>query len=868
MKLVGASSVARVSGLDELPGKSNYFIGNDPNKWRTNVPTYARVKYQAIYPGVDLVFYGNQRQLEHDFVVAPGADPSTVAFRLQGSKEVSLDAGGNLVIAVDGGEVRFERPLIYQETNGARREIPGGYVLKGAREVAFKVGAYDPTRPLVIDPVLVYSTYLSLSEANNLENGGGIAADSSGNAYVVGYTGSANFPGTVGAYQTSPPGNYDTFVTKLNPSGSALVYSTYLGGSNKDEGLGVAVDSSGDAYVTGNTNSSDFPTTAGAFQTSLAGIWDAFVTKLNPSGSALAYSTYLGGGSSDFGDSIAVDSSGHAYVTGYATSSNFPTTAGAFQTSLAGIWDTFVTKLDPSGSALVYSTYLGGSNYDTPYGIAVDSSGDAYVTGNTNSSDFPTTAGAFQTSLAGIYSAFVTKLDPSGSALVYSTYLGGSNYDIGGGVAVDGSGNAYVTGGTGSTDFPTASPLQGALRGTVNAFVTELNPTGSAPVYSTYLGGSGSDYGVRIAIDSGRNAYVAGSTTSPDFNGVSSGSIQPAYGGGEADMFLAVVQAGGSSLLYATYLGGSGADYGRAIALDPLGNAYITGSTGAGPATPGAASGSFVFPTTPGAWQPGPQFVNCAVYPAGYIPFTQITSAAFGSFSGGISSGYLVVGYTTPAAFSALSNIPVSYSLYGEAFCVYAELAPNQSYSAWVPTAAMRSGDFSSFSGQIINPLTGQPFAGNIIPPALLGTVFAWPVGAPVYSEAFVAKIAITPAGQVSSLQNTVEALVSAGTLSANFGQFLLAPLNEALAALGSGPATGTVAAIDPGQATGRAAFDHGPATLAPAALVHRHTAAAIRDLNEFIGRVRLLVLFRRLKPAEGRILIALANGIITALRV
>jgi len=433
---------------------------------------------------------------------------------------------------------------------------------------------------------------------------------------------------------------------------------------------------------------------------------------------------------------------------------------------------------------------------------------------------------------------------------------------------VDGSGNAYVTGGTGSTDFPTASPLQGALRGTVNAFVTELNPTGSAPVYSTYLGGSGSDYGVRIAIDSGRNAYVAGSTTSPDFNGVSSGSIQPAYGGGEADMFLAVVQAGGSSLLYATYLGGSGADYGRAIALDPLGNAYITGSTGAGPATPGAASGSFVFPTTPGAWQPGPQFVNCAVYPAGYIPFTQITSAAFGSFSGGISSGYLVVGYTTPAAFSALSNIPVSYSLYGEAFCVYAELAPNQSYSAWVPTAAMRSGDFSSFSGQIINPLTGQPFAGNIIPPALLGTVFAWPVGAPVYSEAFVAKIAITPAGQVSSLQNTVEALVSAGTLSANFGQFLLAPLNEALAALGSGPATGTVAAIDPGQATGRAAFDHGPATLAPAALVHRHTAAAIRDLNEFIGRVRLLVLFRRLKPAEGRILIALANGIITALRV
>jgi len=593
LKLLNANQHATVAGASELPGKSNYFIGNDPKKWRTNVPTYARVKYEGVYPGVDLVFYGNQRQLEHDFVVAPGADPGRISLRLEGSKKPSVDAEGNLAIGVEGGEVRFERPLIYQEGNGTRREIPGGYVLKGAREVAFKVEAYDPTKPLVIDPVLAYSTYLGGSTSLR-DNGNAIAVDSSGNAYVTGVTSSSNFPTTAGAFQISLAGTGNAFVTKLNPGGSALVYSTYLGGTSVDEGYGIAVDSSGNAYVTGQTNSSNFPTTAGAFQTTLvalSGSYNAFVTKLNPSGSALVYSTYLGGSSYDKGLGIAVDSSGNAYMTGSTVSTNFPTTAGAFETSLAQGENAFVTKLNPSGSALVYSTYLGGSREDWGTGIAVDSSGHAYVTGLAHSSNFPTTAGAFQASLAGGFNAFITKLNPGGSALVYSTYLGGSGDDIGDGIAVDSSGNAYVAGYATSTNFPTtAGAFQTTLAGSSNAFVSKLNPGGSALVYSTYLGGTGGESGDGIALDSSGNAYVTGWTESTNFP-TTAGAFQTTLAG-SSNAFVTTLNPGGSALVYSTYLGGSSNDVPSGIAVDALGNACVTGRTN-----------SSNFPTTAGAFQ-------------------------------------------------------------------------------------------------------------------------------------------------------------------------------------------------------------------------------------------------------------------------
>jgi beta-propeller repeat-containing protein len=316
MKLVGANAKPQEEALGELPGKANYFIGNDPNKWRTNVPLYAKVRYREVYPGVDLVCYGNQRQLEHDFIVAPGGDPSSITISFHGAKKLSLDAEGNLILAIRGGEVRFQKPVVYQKIDGARREVSASFVLRDTHQVGFQVAAYDTSRPLVIDPVLFYSTYLG-GTVN--DQGSGIAVDSSGNAYVTGSTNSANFSTTTGAFQTALRGGADVFISKLNPTGSALVYSTYLGGSLDDGGLGIVVDSSGNAYVSGGTRSGDFPTTPGAFQTTVpgpVGCIHGSVTKLNPTGSALVYSTYLGGNQEDSANGIAIDSSGNAYVVG------------------------------------------------------------------------------------------------------------------------------------------------------------------------------------------------------------------------------------------------------------------------------------------------------------------------------------------------------------------------------------------------------------------------------------------------------------------------------------------------------------------------------------------------------------------------
>ena len=591
MKLVGANSHASVIGLEELPGKSNYFIGSDPKKWRTNVPNYAKVKYANVYPGVDLVYYGNQGQLEYDFVVSPGADPGRIALELAtGQSKIQnlkskIAKDGDLVAGTDDGEVTFHKPVIYQpatynEPRTTNKElIEGKYMLAGNR-VTFEVANYDKTRPLVIDPVLAYSTYLGGSGG---DGGSGIAVDASGNAYVTGNTFSSDFPTTAGAFQTSFGGGYgNAFVTKLNAAGSALIYSTYLGGSGLDGGSNIVVDASGNVYVAGGTSSSDFPTTPGGFQTTCidcqpGGREDAFVTKLNAAGSALVYSTYLG--EDVFGPGgIAVDASGNAYMTGSTSSSNFPTTPGAFQTTFGGVGeDAFVTKLNAAGSALVYSTFLGSGSAS---GVAVDASGNAYVTGSAGSG-FPTTPGAFQTTYGGGGDAFVTKLNAAGSALVYSTYLGGSNADDGFGLAIDASGDAYVTGSTYSSDFPvTPGAFQTTFRGGRDVFITKLDAAGSALVYSTYLGGTGSGYdftlGFGIVTDASGNAYVTGYTGSSDFP--TSAPVQATFGG-LYDAFVTKLNATGSALLYSTYLGGSDNDQGYGIALDASGNAYVTGET-------------------------------------------------------------------------------------------------------------------------------------------------------------------------------------------------------------------------------------------------------------------------------------------------
>jgi hypothetical protein len=590
-------------GLQELPGKSNYFLGKDPEKWRTNVSNFAKVSYEDIYPGVRLVYHGNPAEpsgLEYDFVVASGADPAAIKLAIQGARRITVDARGDLVTELDGREMRLHKPLVYQikknKSHPRRLGIDGSYVLTGDNQVAFRVSAYDPHEALVIDPVLKYSTYLGGSGDDlispNLVQG--IAVDPKGNAYVVGVTSSTDFPVTSGAYQTTFAGSTgsgsvcgiagDAFVAKLNKEGNALVYSTYLGGASYDCGESIAVDPAGIAYVAGETLSTDFPITNGAFQPACAscsnGAADTIAAKLSRDGSALVYSTYIGGGDMDLFPMVALDRFGDLYIEGTTFSIDYPTTPGAFQTACASCANghTYVTKLNPEGTALVYSTYLGGSNAEVCGSqIAFDSGGSVYVNGFTCSTDFPT-LNSIQ-AYAGGCDGFLTKLNPAGSALVYSTYLGGSGFDFILGTGIDVAGNAYVSGFTGSSDFPTTP---GAFQtnfagGGIDAFVTKINPSGTALVYSTFLGGTGEDFGYGMGVDSHGNAFVGGQTTSTDFPTLN--AFQHANAGGQ-DIFVTELNPAGDALVFSTYLGGSGDDFSSGIALDrQRRDVYVQGFT-------------------------------------------------------------------------------------------------------------------------------------------------------------------------------------------------------------------------------------------------------------------------------------------------
>jgi len=579
LKFAGGNTPTAISGRDQLPGKTSYFLGNDPKQWHRNIANYEGVEYRGVYPGVDVVFHGNQQRLEYDFIVAPGADPHAIALDVEGAKRVRITPRGDVVLGVGQSELELEKPVVYQEVEGQRREVAGNFVLSGPHRIGFTLGPYDRSLPLVIDPTLAYSTYLG---GSSYDWGSGIALDSSGNIYVTGWTTSTNFP-TANPFQSTNQGSENAFVAKLNNAGTALIYSTYLGGSSSDLASGIAVDSSGNAYVVGQAGSRNFPT-LNPIQAANNGSVNAFVTKLNNTGSELVYSTYLGGsnrGNGDAGYGIAVDSSGSAYVTGLANSTNFPTVNPIQATNNASGGTAFVAKLNSTGSALDYSTYLGGSNEDCGEGIAVDSSGNAYLTGFTDSTNFPTVS-PLQQALGGGIDVFVTEINAAGSALVYSTYLGGSGWDLGTGIALDSSDNVYVTGNTASTNFPTENPIQ-TYGGNTDAFVTKLNfnPATSALtlVYSTYLGGRSADYGTSIAVSSFDYAYVTGYTASTNFPLVN--PFQTACGGCSSynDAFVAKLNPAGSALVYASYLGGSNQDYGSGIAIDSSGNAYLTGGT-------------------------------------------------------------------------------------------------------------------------------------------------------------------------------------------------------------------------------------------------------------------------------------------------
>jgi hypothetical protein len=579
----GAAPAPRVAGEGELPGKSHYLVGNDPAKWRTGIASYQKVQYKEIYPGIDLVFYGNPRQLEYDFVLAPGADPRTVRLAVEGADRMEIDPAGDLVLHLGGGDVRLKRPVSYQESGGFRREVASGWRRLAGEQVGFQVASYDSSLPLVIDPVLVYSTYLGGSSADQAND---IAVDSAGNAYVTGFTRSLDFPLSVPKSPSDHP--FDAFVTKLSPSG-AVLYSTYFGGlGSTEEGFGIAVDKTGHAYVTGSTGSSDFPLVNPLPVEFQGNSTEVFVTKLDPSGAALVYSTKLGAIlDQEEGRDIAVDFQGNAYVVGITFSPDFPTVAPLPYPSDLGLPEGFVAKLSPSGSSLLFCTLLGGSSYDDARGVAVDAAGNAYVTGMTWSGDFPT-VNAFQGSLrSASLDAFVAKLTPDGSALLYSTFLGGSLQDLGDGIAVDAGGSVAVSGLTYSPDFPVLRAFQPALHGPTDAFVTRLSPAGQ-PLYSTFLGGSGEEGSRGIAVDGLGAAFLTGFTRSTDFP--LRNPVQAVCGAGEPhcyDAFVTVLNPQGSAIVHSTYLGGganpvtgaAGANTGEGIAVDSKGNAYVAGWT-------------------------------------------------------------------------------------------------------------------------------------------------------------------------------------------------------------------------------------------------------------------------------------------------
>jgi uncharacterized repeat protein (TIGR01451 family) len=603
------AQVTRPAGVRRAGAEVNTLIGDDPTRWRTGIPTYGQVVYQDLYPGIDLYYAGQHGALKYTLVIAPDADLSRFRPTVTGAGSLRLDETGDLIIMVEEGELRDTRPYAYQEIAGQPVTVDVAFVLHDEHTWGFEVlSPIDPRYPLVIDPTLDYLTYLG---GGRMEEGWDIAVDEEGFIYVAGLTNSSDLPTTDGTFQPEYGGGLcglfdpepcaDAFVAKIDPTQSgvaSLVYATYLGGSSHDWVRAIALDEAGNIYLKGGTYSHDLPLMNPYQDTCKCTIStsDTFVAKLDPTGSNLLYATYLGGSDDDISYSgIAADGTGNAYIVGYTWSADFPT-KNAYQGTLAGgEFDAFVAKLDTTQSgdaSLVYSTYLGGSvggygeNNGKDFGmdIAIDGDGNAYVLGYTYANDFPTTPNSFQPTklFPGSKDVFITKFNAAGTGLVYSTYLAGDDLDTGRGIAVDGDGNAYVTGFTKSDNFPTKNAFQDARVWQPDAFLTKLNAAGDGLVYSTYLGGSQTEQAEAIAVDGMGNAYVTGSTASTDFP---TRKPYQAERAGDRDLFVAKFGPAGDDLLYSTYLGGSTVspdstyerDYGLGIAADEDGNAYVVG---------------------------------------------------------------------------------------------------------------------------------------------------------------------------------------------------------------------------------------------------------------------------------------------------
>ncbi len=617
LDFVGARADVRPEGLEQAGATFSYFKGSR-SQWQAGLESYSQIVYRDLWPGIDLVYAGTVNRIKYTFVVRPGADPDQIRLAWRGASGVELNATGELAVTTPQGGFTDDRPISWQESKGQRVPVATHYRLAPENRTSkastgvtygFEVGAYDRGRELVIDPaVLVYAGFLGGSSS---DQGNGIAVDGDGNAYVTGsvFTLGTGFPVAVGPDLTVN-GFDDAFVAKIDATGTALIYAGFIGGSGSDRGQGIAVDSAGNAYVTGTTSSdqTSFPVTVGpdlTFNSDFSFRPDAFVAKVNAAGTALEYCGYIGGGGSDGGNAIAVDGAGNAYIGGRTdtTETSFPVTVGPDLTYNGGFNDGFVAKVNAAGTALDYCGYVGGdgtavspSGGDHVFGIAVDSAGSAYITGLTDSDEtsFSVTVGPDLTA-NGDYDAFVAKIDPSGAAFLYAGFLGGAKRDDGLSIAVDGAGNAYVVGATRSdqTSFPVTVGPDLTLNGFLDAFVAKVDATGTGLLYAGYIGGNGFTVGYGIAVDGEGNAYITGNTASDETTFPLTEGPGLTYNGGdeEGDAFVAKITGDGTALVYAGYIGGSGDDTGQGIAVDSAGNAYVVGSTG---------SDEMTFPATVG----------------------------------------------------------------------------------------------------------------------------------------------------------------------------------------------------------------------------------------------------------------------------
>lgn len=598
MKIVGANTDSTFAGENLREHRTNYFRGAETD-WRTDIPNFGRVQYENVYDGIGMVWHGLETGVtRYDFVVQPNADANQIALEFDGADNLEIDAEGNLLIHTAAGTIKQNKPFSYQETDGVKQEIESGFRIEN-NQLRFDLGDYDRSKTLTIDPTvtlnnLAFSTFIG-SFADDQAND--ITVDANGNSYITGKTLSTSFPTTAGTFDTTHNNNEDVFVTKLNSSGTGIVFSTFLGGGFYDEGNGIALDSGGNIYVAG-TATSGFPTTAGAFDTSFNGGADVFVTKLNPTGSALVYSTYIGASQIDTANDLAVDSGGNAYIVvrtpDASPALNYPVTAGAFDTIHNGFDDVAVTKLNDTGTALVYSTFLGGSSIDNGTSITVNANGEAFVGGSTTDdvTDFPTTAGAFDTTHNGAIDFFVTKLNAGGTALIYSTFIGGSGIDNANGLAIDTAGSVYVVGSV-APGFPTtAGVFDTTAAGSGETGVSKLSPNGATLVYSTFLGGTQGETARGVAVDAFGNAFVAGDNFGGDYP-TTAGAYDTTFNGSN-DGFLTVLNQSATALIYSTYIGGGGSEFANDITLDSVGNVYLTGRT---------VLNAAPFPTTTNAFQ-------------------------------------------------------------------------------------------------------------------------------------------------------------------------------------------------------------------------------------------------------------------------